>query len=236
MKKILKKKDGAALVITIIIGCVMIGLSMAMLLANSSLSAVVARQRTIDQCKELTKTLSRVIEKEICINRFDTYEDQNTALLSGKYPLWFYLRAHIWQDNDWSYLNEEVFGHGSEFGSGVYREFKMDESCKGPADDVTVQLFWEADDSASYDAQSDDASVRTKARSSAVLGVRITTAIGNQKSTITTRYQLVVDEVPYRDVKVTDHFTGRALDTSALLDGKTIRKEEVWSWTKSETE
>lgn len=218
-KKVLKNKNGSALLIAIVIMMVVTMLGLALLLVSYSLFATSNRQKSMEQCKALAQSLSRELEEEITISQFSSYAAQNQALNEGKFPLWFYLRSNIWQTN-WPYYNAEERGHTEDF---AYRYFKLDGSndeVNEVVDDISICIYWESE----ADAQ----------KVGTPLIVQVTCTKGKQKSTITSTYELVIGANDYEDIKETSDKT--TIPGKYNPGNNTIETGEIWSWSLTERE
>lgn len=229
-KDILKNKKGSALLIAIVIMMVVTMLSLALLLVSYSLFATSNKQNQTQQCRTLAQSLSRELEAEITIASFDKYADQRKAMEEGTYPLWFYLRFNILQNN-WPYFNDEERGHTQSY---AYRYFDIDVSALSNSeaaalmDDISVLMYWESG------AEND--------RSGTELVIQVTCKIGDQQSTVTSTYQLVIDEKNfYTDIAstgVTDSGQLATIEGSDSVNpsNNSIYPAEIWSWGLMERE
>ena len=217
-----KNKRGSALLIAIIIMMVVLLLSLALLLVSYSLFVTAAKQQNMEQCKEMAQSLSRELEEEITgtDTAFKTYADMKQAMTSGKNPLWFYLRFHLWQ-TDWPYYNAEERGHTS---THAYRYFTLhaedlEERDAAVLDGITVKMYWESESDAQRDGETP-------------FVIEITCQKGKQKSTITSFYELSVD-VPAdyggEGEKLLEHSVYNA-------SRNTIQTDEKWTFSLSQRE
>lgn len=187
VEKKLKEKNGAALVIALVIMLLLVMLSAALLLASYSLYNTSYRQRNVEQCKEIAQGISRELHAEIMAKKFLTETEVREALTpkndstNSEYPLWAYLRCNLWQSS-WPYFNEEEARHQK---SDAYRSFTLDYTGSGAEKipgEVTVVMYRES-------SRDDDEKING---GSSEFYIEVTCQIGKQKSTITSRYELVV--------------------------------------------
>lgn len=180
------RKKGAALVIAIIIMLLLTMLSLALLTVSYSLHQTAYRQRNMEQCKEIAQGLSKEISAELCSvdeNTYQTVQEVKAALEEESvYPLWSYLRCSLWQ-SEWAYYNENEPRHQFENACRSYElEYQgLDENEKVPGA-VTVAIYWESERGVSKD----ETAVTP-------VFIMVTCQIGNQKSTITTEYELSIE-------------------------------------------
>ena len=215
-KRVIKNKEGSALLIAIVIMMVVTMLSLALLLVSYSLFATSNKQNNDEQCRTLAQSLSLELEKEITISPFEKYEMQKQAHDDGKYPLWFYLRFNVWQSN-WPYYNAEERGHSDGY---AWRYFKLnaDESSAATVvDDISVLIYWESE----ADAQ----------KAATPLVVEVTCKKGSQQYTVKSTYELVIEVDPYEDAQgmVTVSSPYNPLNNQ-------IDSGEIWNWSLSERE
>ena len=176
------RKRGSALVIAIVVMMVVMMLSLALLLVSFSLFSAANKQQSTEQCKEIAHGVSRELEWEITgkdVN-FVTAEEMEAAMNAGEAPLWSYLRCNLWQDN-WPYYNSEETGHSA---SCAYRYFNLQSDGGADAeilDGVSVKMYWES----SRDAD--------KAEQTSFV-IQVTCEKWKQKSTITTYYDLAIED------------------------------------------
>ena len=229
MKKKLKNKDGAALMIAIVIMAIMMVLSLILLAVAFSLRATSNKQMEADQNRELAKTLSLQLEREITINSQVPYMEEDAI---SKYPLWFYLRYNVWQD-DWSYYDSTLPRHTKDY---AFRYFKIDsnggtgtqsqlDSEQEHLDKISVLLYWNIDVEGGVSKDNKD-------------GTKITISVscgeGNTKSTIVSQYSLVIDEPPkeIEDPLLQEEEKDEYMQLPIPDYGgsQVIKQEEAWGW------
>lgn len=213
-------QSGSALVIAIVVMMVVMMLSLALLLVSFSLFNSANKQQTTEQCKEIAQGISRELELEITgkdVN-FKNAGEMEGAMTEGKNPLWFYLRCNLHQEN-WPYYNSEESFHS---GTYAYRYFDLASSGSTDTeilDGVTVKMYWESEDGADK-------------RRNATLVIQVTCEKLKQKSTITTSYELAVE----------DSFAGYGAGSEMIPNGacnpgrNTINTGEKWTFTVSKRE
>lgn len=213
-KKNRNRNSGSALVIAIVIMMIVMMLSLALLLVSFSLSSTASSQIGAEQCKEIAQGVSRAVQAEITGNDvdFDTAEQMEAALNTGKNPFWSYLRCNLWQNN-WPYYNASESGHGPE---QAWREFTLSAGAVEGADildNVSVEVYWASQQGAE----------RTENTS---VFVRVTCEIRKQKSVITTEYDLTVEENP------ADYGEGNSICPAGACNpaGNIIQTGEKWSF------
>lgn len=217
--QLVQQKDGFAILIAIVVMMVAIVLSLSLLLVSYSLFATVNKQQNMEQCKEMAQSVSRELEREITGPEVDyeSFAAMKEAAQAEKSPLWFYLRFHLWQTN-WPYYNKEERGHSETYAT---RNFKVESEIGGKEteilDAVSVKMYWESEDG----AQKGDGTSLT---------IKVTCSKGKQKSTITSVYDLTVEEnVPgYTE-------EGNVILTSSYnAENNAVGKNEKWTFSLSE--
>lgn len=224
-KRVLKQnKDGFGMIIAIAIMAVLMMLGLALLLVSFSLYSTAGRQQDTAQCREIAQSLSRELEYEICIPYTEAYK----AGAADKYPLWFYLRYNVMQ-NSWKSFNSDERGHMADY---AYRYFNVGlagnpDKTKELTDGVSVLMYWIGEDNVTEG-------------DAAQLVVSVTCEKGKSKSTITTYYELNIDDG--------DEVKGEEDNNKKLSGGEDYSKENInpnnnsidekekWSWGKNERE
>lgn len=196
-KRVVKNKDGSALIVAIVIMVVLMMLGLSLLLVSYSLFSTVTRRQHLEQSRELSETLSRQLAAEITIS---------TPVASDEpdYPVWYYLKQNIsvaHNADKWPYYDEEVSGHQA---ADAYRFFSIESSGTSPGADAQlaqtakellsdsyVLMYWETEhaDMAAEASPPDDKVLTNEA----VLTVEVTCTAGNETTTTTTRYVLSID-------------------------------------------
>ena len=219
LRQCVKSKDGAAILIAIVVMMVAIVLSLSLLLVSYSLLATVNKQKNVEQCKDMAQSVSREIEREITGSEvnFQSFEEMKKAAEEGNNPLWFYLRFHLRQTN-WPYYNKEEQGHSA---ATAVRNFKLDfdgDHDEGSIlENVSVEMYWESEDGAE------------KGGGTSVI-VKVTCARGKQKGIITSVYDLSVEE------NVTGYMDENTLiiDSPYNAENNAVGKNEKWTFSLSE--
>lgn len=210
------KNSGSAIVVAVVIMMLVMMLSLALLLACYSLRNSAVRQRTMEQCKEIAQGISKELTEEIDISRvrFDKYEDVKAALASNQYPLWCYLRCNLWQTS-WLYLNEDEPKHQE---ADAYKEFTLNyETTEEIPGDVTIAMYWESES-----GESKENGIVTP------FFIKVTCRIGEQKSTITSEYELHIEknDPNYQPLETEKSYTPTS--TAANPQNNTIQLDEKW--------
>lgn len=193
MKKALKNKDGSSLLIAIVIMMVVMLFSVTLLSASYSAYNSAVKQKNAEQCKILAQGISREIEGEITgfteaeLTEIETAlaledpSDHTLVSLEQKYPLWFYIRRNLWQ-NDWPYYDSDGLerGHSAKYAD---RYFTLDGTGENDEilDGVSIKMYW------NKPTESENGN---KAIRQTVLVVEVTCQKEKQKSTITTNYNV----------------------------------------------
>lgn len=196
-KRVVKNKDGSALIVAIVIMVVLMMLGLSLLLVSYSLFSTVTRKQHLEQSRELAETLSRQIEAEITISTPAAADEDD-------YPLWKYLKDNISVKNNaskWPYFDDDADGHKA---ADAYRFFsiqsdvtsggadaKLAQTAKDLLSDTCVLMYWETEhaDMAAGDPTLGDEVLNNEA----VLTVEVTCTAGDETTTITTRYVLTID-------------------------------------------
>ncbi|MDD7209235.1 MAG: hypothetical protein PUH29_04160 [Lachnospiraceae bacterium] len=215
---ILKEKKGAAILIAVVVMMIAVVLSLSLLLVSYSLYSTVNKQHNMDQCKELAQSVSREIEREITGSdvEFDSFDSMKKAVMSGEYPLWSYLRFHVWQTG-WPYYNKEERGHSKTYACRTFK-VKFDETEDTEIlDTLSVKMYWESEE----EAQKGEGTT---------LVTEVSCKKGKQESMITSVYNLSIEEnIP--------GYTGKE---RVLIPGPynkenyKIRENEKWTFSLSE--
>ncbi len=197
MKRLLKKKDGYALMIAMVIAVVVMLLSTLLLLVSYSLFASANREQDLAQSRELAQTVSRQLGKEIMVD---------VAAAGGAetdYPLWMYLKNNInisenknTPPTSWPYYENDTAFHDEK---EAYRYFTLDAtglsadpSVAGIAEDLRknteILMYWECENA--------DAAYTTDV----TLTVVVTCRSNGEETTVTNRYQLdrASDTAPWK--------------------------------------
>lgn len=208
-KNPLKSKDGSALLIAIAIMAVLFMLGLALLLVSFSLHATANREQDAAQCREITQTLSRELEREITIKAEDAYK----AGAVGKYPFWFYIRENIWQeDNKWpaygetDYLNDRAI---RRFQPEQRNYITEDEKASELLANTYVEVYWTREDKTAQKGEGTN------------LVVSVVCSVGKSKSAVTRTYVLGIDDT----VSGTDPLSG-----GEFVPKKSIDAAERWQW------
>lgn len=162
-KRTIRNKQGAALLVAVVIMAVLMVLGLLLLLTAFSLFSTAARQMDSEQCHELALSLSEELQKDIEVS-LEKYGDFQELVKGGRNPLYVYLRYELWQEtNAWPYYNEDELNHNKM--ENVIRYFKlggdggMEESAASLVDSVRVEIYWEAE--ANAESKSDTGLVLT---------------------------------------------------------------------------
>lgn len=194
------RNSGSALVVALVIMLMVMMLSLALLLACYSLRMSAVRQRTLEQCKELAQSVSRELTAEITGEAYN-FEDFAAVqkVLSGSideakkkdYLLWSYLRCNLWQSS-WPYYNEDEATHQA---AAAYRYFTLEyDSSEVPPGEVTVAMYWESEQGNRKRPMMSYGDGTSEAYSAVTpFYIEVTCQIGNQKSTITSEYELLIE-------------------------------------------
>lgn len=143
------QNKGSAMIVAIAASLITMVLSLSLLLLSYSVFFSATKENSKMQCKEMAYSISQELQNEITVN-FNDYEEQRLAFEAGKNPLWFFVRYHIWQGNDWPYFNEDESQHSRSL---AYRYFKLksaNNDINQCADLILVTMYWDG----SEDAQS----------------------------------------------------------------------------------
>lgn len=188
-RKAWNNKKGSALLVAIVIMMVIMMLSLALLLVSYTLFSTANKQKTTEQCRELAQSLSVELQAEITTPNFKTWNEAEEARESGEFSLWFYLRDNVWQTS-WSYYDAEERGRTGDY---AYRYFEIDADGADAElmDSITVKMYWEKPEEEDQTEGQDNPSNR---KNDTRLLVEVTCERGKQKSTITSTYELTIQE------------------------------------------
>lgn len=219
-----KHNEGSAMLIAIVVSIVVVVFCLSLLLVSYSLFTSTSRKVSQTQCRELAKTVSIEIEKELAAPNYSSYADEKLACESGDNPLWFYVRYNVCQDS-WPYFeDQDVTGHNSK---AAYRYFNLSttggdvEQYKNMADDISVCMFWISE--GNYYEEKEDT----------LLCVQVTVTKHEQKAMVSSYYVLGCG--PYTEDDVTDVEPASGSNMEAINpNGNIIDIEEHWSWSLQE--
>lgn len=148
-KRTIRNKQGAALLVAVVIMAVLMVLGLLLLLTAFSLFSTATGQLDSEQCHELALSLSEELQKDIEVT-LEKYGDFQELVRGGKNPLYVYLRYELWQEtNAWPYYNPDELNHNKL--DKVIRYFKlggesgMEESAASLVDSVRIEMYWEAE-------------------------------------------------------------------------------------------
>lgn len=218
-------KEGAALLIAVVIMMITVALSLSLLLVSGSLYGTLTRQSQMRQCRELAQTLSRAIESELTSTpHFKSFEEQKAALDKGDYLLYFYLRYNVGQTS-WPYYNSDEYGHTAR----AMRKFEINVPSELGAS-VTVTMYWEGeklDYGSSWEENCEDTP----------LVIQVECTMGRQRSVDTSTYTLAVtkyaeanEESDDPDGAGPEEERDNTSNKEVNPDGNSISKAYYWSW------
>ena len=179
------------------------------------------RRVTQNQCRELSKTISIEIEKELTTPAYTSFDMQKQDVTDGKNLLWQYLRYNVCQGNWPYYESESSTDHGEK---AAYRYFTLTATggdttkYAAMADDISVCIYWEND--GSYQISKNDV----------ILCVKVTCTKGDQTASMLSKYNLSC--MDYEDAEIGVD-TG---DDTVNPSKNDILKSEHWSWSFLERE
>lgn len=215
------KDKGSAMIVAIIVSMVVFVFALSLLLVAYSLFSSSTRRITQNQCRELTKTISIELEKELTETSYSSFAEQRQALDDGRDMLWQYIRYNVCQGSWPYYEGDDKVGNDEK---SAYRYFNLDvtggdsSSYAAMADDISVCIYWEND--GSYISSKDDT----------VLCVKVTCSKGEQSSTMLTKY--ILSCVNYDgDTSSTD-----SGNESVNPSDNLIETSEHWVWSFLERE
>ncbi len=175
------KDKGSAMIVAIIVSMVVFVFALSLLLVAYSLFSSSTRRITQNQCRELTKTISIELEKELTETSYSSFAEQRQALDDGRDMLWQYIRYNVCQGSWPYYEGDDKVGNDEK---SAYRYFNLGvtggdaSSYAAMADDISICIYWEND--GSYISSKNDT----------VLCVKVTCSKGEQSSTMLTKYTL----------------------------------------------
>ena len=220
---------GSAMLVAIIVSVVVVAFALSLLLVAYSLFASSAKKVTQTQGMELAKTVSLELAEEITRPKFASFDEVlegvsgNGTYSATQYPLWYYIRYNIQQEQGWPYYADEtVVGHSQKY---AYRYFTYSISggdaakYAGLADDISICMYWSRNDETEKDGT--------------LLTVETTVKKGEQLCVNTCYYELTV--ALFEDGSSGNHLVGTDAFSmnpkNNLIDGN-----ENWIWTKVEQE
>ena len=209
------------MIVAIVVSMVVVVFSLSLLLVSYALFSSSVRRVTQNQCRELSKTISIEIEKELTTPVYTSFEMQKQDVTDGKNLLWQYLRYNICQGN-WPYF--ESVGTTGHDEKAAYRYFTLaatgGDTAKyaAMADDISVCIYWEND--GSYLTSKNDT----------VLCVKVICTKGDQTASMLSKYNLSCVEYENAESGVD---SGNDIVNPSKND---ILKSEHWSWSFLECE
>lgn len=145
MKKRLQNKDGSSLLMAVVVMMIVTVLSMSLLVVSFSLFKTSASQSQMEQCKEMSRTLSVQIEEElsnVVLNGADEYD----AYLENpnNHEFWLFLRQNMFDPLNWPAGMENA------------KELKImqtgvDEDADAFLQGVTVKVWYENESTSTKD-------------------------------------------------------------------------------------
>lgn len=216
-----EENRGSAMIVAIVVSMVVVVFSLSLLLVSYALFSSSVRRVTQNQCRELSKTISIEIEKELTTPAYTSFDMQKKDVTDGKNLLWQYLRYNVCQGNWPYYESESTTGHDEK---AAYRYFTLaatgGDTTKyaAMADDISVCIYWEND--GSYQISKNDV----------VLCVKVTCTKGDQMAAMLSKYNLSC--MDYENaVEGVD-----AGNKTVNPTDNAIEKKEYWSWSFLERE
>lgn len=216
-----EKNRGSAMIVAIVVSMVVVVFCLSLLLVSYALFSSSVRRVTQNQCRELSKTISIELEKELTTPVYTSFDMQRQDVTDGKNLLWQYLRYNICQGN-WPYFeSESSTDHGEK---SAYRYFTLaatgGDAAKyaAMADDISICIYWEND--GSY----------VESKNDIVLCIKVTCTKGDQAASMLSKYNLSCME--YENAE-SDVDTG---DDIVNPSKNEILKSERWSWSFLERE
>lgn len=113
MRRKCREKKGAALLVAVFLMLLLLVLSVSLLLGAYSLTHTMQGERQSMQTKELAKTFSTGLERELTEVQFADAAAEEAARSAGEDALWFYLKDQIGQGS-WQVQTERTFAIGGE--------------------------------------------------------------------------------------------------------------------------
>lgn len=227
-----EKDRGSAMIVAIIVSMVVVVFCLSLLLVSYALFSAQARRVTQNQCRELSKTISLELEKELTEPAFASFAEEQTDLDQGQNMLWHYLRFNICQPTWPYYVSEDTTGHNAD---AAYRYFHMNvtggdnSQYTAMADDISVCIYWEND--GSYQTSKGDVT----------LCVKVSCTKGNQTASMLSRYTLNCTSFANADATGDAYTTGKHGDNAEMIEaanpkGNNIATGEYWKWVFEERE
>ena len=216
-----EENRGSAMIVAIVVSMVVVVFCLSLLLVSYALFSSSVRRLTQNQCRELSKTISIEIEKELTTPAYTSFDMQKQDVTDGKNLLWQYLRYNVCQGNWPYYESESSTDHGEK---AAYRYFTLaatgGDTTKyaAMADDISVCIYWEND--GSYQISKNDV----------ILCVKVTCTKGDQTASMLSKYNLSC--MDYEDAEIGVD-TG---DDTVNPSKNDILKSEHWSWSFLERE
>ena len=216
-----EENRGSAMIVAIVVSMVVVVFCLSLLLVSYALFSSSVRRVTQNQCRELSKTISIEIEKELTTPAYTSFEKQKQDLDKGRNLLWQYLRYNVCQVN-WPYFeSESSTDHGEK---AAYRYFTLaatgGDTTKyaAMADDISVCIYWE--NYGSYRTSKNDI----------VLCLKVTCRKGEQTASMLSKYNLSC--MAYESAEEGVDTGNKTVNPS----NNAIEKKEYWSWSFLERE
>lgn len=219
----INNNHGSAMLIAIVVSIVVIVFCLSLLLVSYSLFTSTSRKLSQTQCRELAKTISIELEKELTYVNYDTYDDEKLACEAGENPLWFYIRYNICQQT-WPYFDDSIMGHKRK---DAYRYFELNASGGDStkyeimADDISICMYWvnEGD--------------YTEDKEETLLCVEVTCTKHQQSATVTSFYVLGCGTYTDGNMNSDNIAAGNNVD-AINPSGNIIDTTEHWTWSLQE--
>ena len=114
-----EENRGSAMIVAIVVSMVVVVFCLSLLLVSYALFSSSVRRVTQNQCRELSKTISIEIEKELTTPAYTSFDMQKQDVTDGKNLLWQYLRYNVCQGNWPYYESESSTDHGEKRRTGI---------------------------------------------------------------------------------------------------------------------
>lgn len=240
-----RKNQGAAMIVAMVVGVVLMAFALSLLAVSYSLFSSASQRTTQLQCRELARSIDRELQRELTEPNYATYAKQKEDE-GKKNNLWFFVRYNLGQSNSnqsgWPYYKEGEAGHSKEDSSKYFTLDASDDSeLQGWADEISICLYWEIDDSIEEDDTSAESGLLADKDNKIILHTVIKIQRGDSSYTLDTPYRLSVDGQEsekqddekgvrgYTDVKYgekDDSYVSEDINPNK----NSIFKKEKWTW------
>jgi hypothetical protein len=213
-----RKNQGAAMIVAMVVGVVLMAFALSLLAVSYSLFSSASQRTTQLQCRELARSIDRELQRELTEPNYATYAKQKEDE-GKKNNLWFFVRYNLGQSNSnqsgWPYYKEGEVGHSKEDSSKYFTMDASDDSeLQGWADEISICLYWEIDDSIEGDVASTESEILVGEET----GLTESEALDNEDATSTESGLLAGEKTGLTESEALDSEDATSAESGLLAD------------------